>query len=299
MSQSSTPSLTFIGQQITIYVGCIIIVAGVIGELSNIFIFLSLKTFRQSPSGFYLILMSFVDIGQLLFGLFSRVMIYGFGIDWSSTSLAFCKIRPTVLLFCSLTSYTCLCLATIDQYLATCTRLRWQNWSNIKTSYRLIIVFTFIWILYLIPYPILFQLVTSPTTGQVTCTVTSVSMAQYRNYFVSLFLTGYIPDSITVIFAILAYSNIRQIAYRTVPLIRRELDKQLTRIVFVQVLVNLFTNIPCITMNAIIYAVTNTTDPVTLEILQFINTITVLSFYTYFAVSIVIGWIKYMNLDFF
>jgi hypothetical protein len=124
-------------------------------------------------------------------------------------------------------------------------------------------------------------------------------MAQYRNYFVSLFLTGYIPDSITVIFAILAYSNIRQIAYRTVPLIRRELDKQLTRIVFVQVLVNLFTNIPCITMNAIIYAVTNTTDPVTLEILQFINTITVLSFYTYFAVSIVIGWIKYMNLDFF
>jgi hypothetical protein len=38
-----------------------------------------------------------------------------------------------------------------------------------------------------------------------------------------------------IIFGLLAYRNIQQIAYRTVPLVRRELDKQLTRMVLVEV----------------------------------------------------------------
>ncbi|CAF4147352.1 unnamed protein product, partial [Adineta steineri] len=47
-------TLTFIGQQITIYGGFFILVAGVLGELFTIIVFLSLKTFRQNTSAFYL-----------------------------------------------------------------------------------------------------------------------------------------------------------------------------------------------------------------------------------------------------
>jgi hypothetical protein len=282
-------SLPFIGQQITIYGGSIIIGAGVIGGLFNILIFLSLKTFRESTSAFYLTVMSFVDIGQLGFGLFSRVMIYGFGIDWNASSLPFCKIRLTLFLICSVVSYTCLCLAIFDQYLSTCTRPRWQQWSNMKTAYRLTIIFTFIWVLCLIPYPIFLEHVILPTTGAVTCTITNTSMALYRNYFIDLFLTGYIPDFISVLFGILAYRNIRDISYRTVPLVRRELDKQLTVMVFVQVIINFITNVPCVSMIAVAYATSNITDPVILNILQFISTVTIVIFYTYFAVSSIIN----------
>ncbi|CAF1570859.1 unnamed protein product [Adineta steineri] len=278
-------TLTFIGQQITIYGGFFILVAGVLGELFTIIVFLSLKTFRQNTSAFYLSIMSFVNIGQLVFGLFSRIMIYGFAIDWTAMSIAYCKARLTVFLLCSLISYTCLCLAIIDQYLVTCNRIRWQQWSNIKTAYCLVIIFAFIWCIFIVPYPIFFQQVTSLTTGKITCTVTNQNMSIYRMYFVGPFLGGYLPDFITVVFGILAYRNIRQIAYRTVPIVRRELDTQLTTMIFIQVLINFLTNIPCVTVGVILNATTYITNAAVLEILQFINTITLLIFYTYFGSS--------------
>ncbi|CAF0741296.1 unnamed protein product [Adineta ricciae] len=278
-------SLTFLTQQFYIYIGFFLIVTGVFGSLFNITVFLSLKTFRQNTSVFYLTIMSFVNIGQLLFGLFSRVLISGFAIDWSATSIVFCKLRLTLLNLCSLVSYTCLCLAIFDQYLATSTRPRWQQWSSLKTAYRLTLLFTFIWILHLIPYPIFLQHVTSRTTGKTVCSVINDAVSVYRNYYVTLVLVGYLPDIITVVFGVLAYNNIRQIAYRTLPLVRRELDKQLTVMVFAQVIVNLVTNTPCVTMIAITYSMGTIQDSSVLEITQFVSNATTIIFYSYFSSS--------------
>jgi hypothetical protein len=165
MASSTNPSLTFIGQQITIYGGILILAVGVLGESLNIIVFLSLKTFRESSCAFYLTVMAFVNIGQLLLGLLSRIMISGFGIDWTAMSLPFCKIRLTVFHLCGLMSYTCICLATIDQYLATCIRPHWQQWSNIRMAHRLVIIFTIIWSLHTIPYFIFLNRVTSQATN--------------------------------------------------------------------------------------------------------------------------------------
>jgi hypothetical protein len=284
MSPSTSLSLTFIGQQITIYGGFIIMAAGILGNLINIIVFLSLKTFRQSSCAFYLTIMSIVNIGQLLFGLLSRIMISGFTIDWTTTSLFLCKFRVTFSQLCSLMSYTCLCLATIDQYFATCTRPRWQQWSNIKLAQRLIIISLIISIIILIPYPIFLNHVPL-ATGTISCTITNDMVSRYRNYFIVLFLAGYVPDFITVLFGILAYRNVQQIAYRTLPLVRRELDKQLTTMVLVQVVINLFTNLPCVMVNAVVYGTSGITDSNYLERIQFAYTITLVIFYSYFAVS--------------
>jgi hypothetical protein len=154
MSSSIDSSLTVIGREITIYGGFLILIVGVLGQLTNIIVFLSLQTFRQNSCAFYLIIMSIVNIGQLLLGLFTRILIAGFGIDWTLTSLVYCKFRIPFLQLCSLMSYTCLCLATIDQYFATCTRRRWQQWSSIKTAHRLTIISTIIICIILFPYPI-------------------------------------------------------------------------------------------------------------------------------------------------
>ena len=284
MSSSAAVSLTFIGQQITIYGDFFILIAGVIGGLMNIIVFLSLKTFRQNSCAFYLTIISFANIGQLFLGVFSRIMIDGFGVDWTSMSLVYCKFRGASAVFCSLTSYIYLCLATIDQYFATCTRPRWQQWSNIKIAHRLAIIFTIISCIFVIPYPIYFDQIIL-ASGTITCTPSNNNMSQYRNYFVSLVLLGYLPDFITVLFGILAYYNVNQIAYRTVPFVRRELDKQLTVMVLVQVVINLLTNIPCVTMNAVVYGISYMKDPVILDRVQFIYTVTVVIFYLYFAVS--------------
>ncbi len=283
MSSSSNSSLPFIAQQITIYGGIITLVFGIIGDLLTLIVFLSLETFRQSSCAFYLTIMSFVNTGQLLFGLFSHILIAGFTIDWTVSSIAYCKFRSTCVQLCGSISYACLCLATIDQYFATCTRVRWQQWSNIKLAHRLIILSIIVSILLLIPYPIFLDHV-KLASGIISCTMNNIIMLQYRNYFVVLFMLGYIPDLITVVFGILAYRNVQQIAYRTVPLVRRELDKQLTTIVLIQVIINAITNIPFATIVAIMYATTNITNPVIKNIIQFIYNVTYIITFTYFGV---------------
>ena len=212
-----------------------------------------------------------------------RVLITGFAIDWTILSLTYCKFRVTFAQLCTLMSYACLCLATIDQYFATCTRPRWQQWSNIKLAHRLIIISFIALSLILIPYPIFLDHLKS-ATGKISCNMNNTIMLQYRNYFMALLILGYIPDLISSIFGIMAYRNIRQISHRAVPLVRRELDKQLTTMVLVQVVINFFTNVPCVSMTAVMYATANIKDSSITDIIQFTYNVTLMVFYTYFAV---------------
>jgi hypothetical protein len=285
MSSTTNSLIAYLGYQITIYGGIIVLSLGAIGGLLNIIVFLSLKTFRKNSCAFYLTIMSIVNIGQLFSGLLTRIMSAGFGIDWAAMSLPFCKVRWTIFQFCAIMSYTCLCLATIDQYFATCTRHRWQQWSNIKIAHRLMIICIIICIILMIPYPILVDHVPSRLSNSVVCATTNLIMSYYGNFFMALSLSGYVPDFITVLFGILAYHNVQQLAHRTVPLVRRELDKQLTIMVLVQVVINLFTNVPCVTLNTILFGFNIIQDPILIQKLNFGFIITTILFYSYFAVS--------------
>ena len=286
MSAAATiPILNTISQQMHIYVGSPLLVAGVVGNILNIIIFLSLRTFRESSCAFYLTIMSVVNIGQLFTGLLSRIMVAGFNIDWTQSSLVYCKCRLLIFQLSTLLSYTCLCLATIDQYLATCSRPRWQQWCNMKVARRLMLGWSSLWMLHAIPYAIFFDHVPSADGRGVTCAVQNIIFLQYRAYFSSLMLIGCFPILITFVFGLLAYQNVQQLAYRVVPLVRRELDKQLTVMVLVQVLLNFLTDIPFVVTNALTLVPNDEHDPATYERTQFAFSIALLFFYVYFAVS--------------
>jgi hypothetical protein len=80
MSTSTALSLAFTSQQIVIYTGLFIFIAGVIGEPLALIVFLSLRTFRENSCAFYLTIMQIVNTIHLFTGLFTFIMIYGFGI---------------------------------------------------------------------------------------------------------------------------------------------------------------------------------------------------------------------------
>lgn len=237
MSSSFISTLTIAGQQTTIYLGSLILVAGVIGGLFNIIVFFSLRTFRENSSGFYLAFMSIINVCQLASALPSRIVTSIFDIDWTDTSLFYCKFRIYILQLCSLTSLTSLCLATIDQYFATCSHPRYQQWSNIKIAHRLSMLNLIIWIFHNIPYLIYYDYVISSSTEKHVCTLTNNFFQQYVNYIILLTLGRILPICITVLFGLLAYCNIQTLSHRNLPLIRRELDKQITKMVLVQVLI--------------------------------------------------------------
>jgi hypothetical protein len=181
-------SLSFATEQVTIYLGTFNLITGVIDGLLNLIVFLSLKTFRQSSCAFYLTVMSIVNVGELLAGQLTRILISGFSIDWTQTSLFYCKFRGYILQVCAIISMNFICLAMIDQYLATCSRPRWQQWSNIKLAHRLSAIIILFWILYDIPVLIFYIHIKSPTTGKLTCTIVNNIFEQYLNYFLLLFL---------------------------------------------------------------------------------------------------------------
>ena len=278
-------SLTFISQQISIYFGIPVLVAGLFGGVLNSLVFLSLRTFRQSSCAFYLTIMSVVNIGQLLTGLLPRILISGYDVDWTITSPFYCKFRYFLYQTCSLISLTCICLATIDQYLATCSNVRWQQWSSLKVAHRLIAIFAILWSLHGIPYLIYFAQVYYPLTNTIVCGITNDLFFKYFAYGFLLILTGFLPIFITILFAILAFRNVKQLVHQAVPVVRRELEKQLTMIVLVQVALNSFTLLPNSMMAALQTDTALTSDPEAGPRIQFASVLGALIFYLNFAVS--------------
>jgi hypothetical protein len=288
MSASFVASSALAIKQITIYGGIFLIVTGVIGGLLNSIVLLSLQTFRQSSCAFYLTIMSMANIGQLFVGvLLSRLMITIFGIDLTIRSLFYCKCQSLFFQLFMFTSFTCLCLATIDQYCATCSRLRWQKFCNVKLARRLTAISICIIILHGIPPLVVNNHIQSSVNGNISCVSTNAIYTKYRTYVSILILGGFLPVTIASIFGIMAYHNVQQLAYRTVPLVRRELDKQLTVMVLIQVVVNAFALTPYTIVNVLALNTSITSDPVSAAKLQISSNVTFIMYYIYFAVSII------------
>ncbi len=285
MSASTIEYYTSISQQVTIYLGIPILTFGLIGDIFNLIVFLSLKTFRDNSCAFCLTVMSSVDIGQLITGLFSRIMISGFGIDWTLSSTFYCKFRAYCFQFCALTSFVCMSLAAINQCLATCSNPRWRRWSNIKIAHRVIIVVMFIWLVHGIPYWIYFNHVQSEVPGNITCISSNEIFEQYHINVVTLVFSGFLPISINGVFGYLAYHNIQQFDRRALPYVQRELDNQLTAIILIQFIYHTIVTIPYLILTILQQDIMLTNDPVEAARLQFFTNLTLCIYYLNYAVS--------------
>jgi hypothetical protein len=286
MSTSATSHLSYILEKVTICLGIPILISGVIGGLINIIVFRSIKSFRQSSCVFYLTVMSSFNIGQLLTGLLSRIMISGFNIDWTQSSVFYCKFRWYCLYVCTLTSLTCMCFATIDQFLATCSSPRWQRWSNVRVAHVVTAVSIFIWLIYSIPYLIYEKLVRMSPTGQLTCIAIDTLFKRYHSYISLCIFTGLLPIFVNAVFGLLAYLNVQRLSRRTLPLIRRALDRQLTVIVLAQTIYNFIAIVPFLIVKILVADIVIAKDPLVKAKLHFANVVTICLYYLNFAVSI-------------
>jgi len=287
MSSSIISTANLISHQVTIYLGIPIFILGIIGGCLNFIALVSLKTFRQSSCAFCLTFMSLVDVASLTTGLLTFIMMYGFDIDWTEQSKFYCIFREGFVHICILIPLTCFCLATIDQFLATCSSIRCQQLCNIKLARRLCLIFTLVWFLYGIAFFTSYDLVIIPSTGQVDCIVINGVFEQYFQTFHVLILLGVLPISITVLFGCLAYRNVKQLSHRTIPLVRRELDKQLTVMVLMQVVFNFFAITPYTIINAIMLNPNIIDSPVGNAIMSCARLLSIIFLYSCFAVSMI------------
>ncbi|CAF1540708.1 unnamed protein product [Adineta ricciae] len=270
---------------ITNYFGSFLLIFGVIGESLNIFVFLSLRTFRESSCAFYLTLSSAIKIIQLLTGLLSRVVTSITADDWTAISPFFCKFRSYLLEFCPLSDLSLACLAVIDQFFATSNHRQWQQWCNIKIATRLSLIVILFSLIISIPQSIFFETIKLSATNRSACIVNNKIFDYYNQNINLTTLFGPLPVLITIVFALLTYRHVKQIAYRTIPLVRRRLDQQLTTMVLTQ---SVFNSIVIAQYIILVVLVTNTTllsNPSTSNQTQFALTTTSCIYYLYTASS--------------
>ncbi|CAF1026932.1 unnamed protein product [Adineta steineri] len=269
-------SLTYIGNQFTIYGGYLILLTGILGNGINILIFLSKNTYRTTPCTFYFLIASIHNIIYITLSIITRTMSIGYGIDPTRTSVIWCKIRQFLIVTVSLIALTCSCLATIDQFLVTSRSVNYRRCSNIKWAHQIVLIVIIIWCLHGIPV-VLFRNI-SPITN--TCVNTNAIYGIYTSIYI-LGLLCAIPVLIMLIFGYLTYRNIRY----TRMLAEQRIDRQFTKMVFIQVILLVICIVP--------YGINNTYNLITSNVLKDANrlenenfALAILSFISYFYYAV-------------
>jgi hypothetical protein len=219
-------SLTYIGQQFTLYGGSILFITGIFGNGMNIFIFSSVHSYRTTPCTFYFLIGSICNGLYILFDLISRILNTSYGIDLTTMSLFWCKVQHFLTGLLGLTSFTCSCLATIDQFLITSKSVFLRSCSKIQWAYRIVFISIIVWSLHLIPTLLYYDI----SSINKICLVTN----SIYNVYISIYFLGplcLIPILIMLVFGCLAYRNIRQ----TIVLAQQNADRQLMRTVLIQI----------------------------------------------------------------
>jgi hypothetical protein len=228
-------SLIYVSQQVTIYVGLFLVVGGIIGNGINILVFSTVRSYRKTPCTFYFLIASIHNFAYVVINLTSRVVSAGYGIDLTRTSVVWCKIREFCLFTLSLITLTCSCLATIDQFFATSQSANLRRLSNIKWAHRIVLITIIVWFLHGIPVILFFDI--SPMTT--TCVNTNAAYGIY----ILIYLLGVIcaiPVGLMVMFGYLTYRNI----HLTRGLAEQQADRQLVRMVLIQVLLVVVSILP-------------------------------------------------------
>jgi hypothetical protein len=91
------------------------------------------------------------------------------------------------------------------------------------------------------------------------CNVYNQEFSRFYSFFHYTIRNGIIPITISSTFSLLAYRNVRRIVQLRIPVVRRKLDKQLTAMVLIKVIILVITLLPSVIFR--IYILNITVDP--------------------------------------
>ncbi|CAF1395499.1 unnamed protein product [Adineta steineri] len=265
---------------------------GIPGALINGILFIGIKTFRQSPSSYYVVGQSLFDIVALLI-LFLQIFP-SLPLMSSGTSCRLMVFFTEVTVPCAMSF---LCLAAFDRWACTSRSARIRQLSS-KNIARCLFPMPFLfWSCVNAPYLIFVDYVPQLFS----CWFTNDLFQQIATYFLTPFMVALLPLIILVIFGILTHRNIRLIKHMHIQQnqARNRLsqwEQQMTRMMIAQTCISIICILPQLVVFLYTVATLNTRamrsyDQVVLEYL--INQITTFiiginfasSFYIFFLSS--------------
>ena len=263
-------------RQYTLYIGYFLLIIGIIGNFLNIVLLSSVRSYRCQPSTFYFLIASIFNLIVIVVGLFSRLLEFGHGFDWSNSSLFWCKFRSYFITSVPLIPVYCQCFATLDQYFVTSKNVQLRQLSQITRAYWTSFILILISLLHGIPFYLNYQI--SIETKK--CLCTNLSLLIYLAVFV-LGIHLVLPTIFILVFGYLTYRNIN----RSIALTNQQADRQLTMMVFMQILLIISTAIPYATYQIYSFiTIAKIKDSNRILIELFVMTIVSLNTYVYSGV---------------
>ena len=183
---TSIDTLDRISQQLNIFLGIILFVLGMIGCLWNILIFRH-YSFQNSSCCTYMLVGSIASLIQLCFGLAVRISTEGFQIDWTVTSIVWCKLRNYATQCASLIALSCLVWTAMDRLFSTCSQIKWRRLNSIFIARQVCTLTIVFWMLISIPTMVF----TKPMKRRELVRYRQPSGGESRRIFLHCFATEY------------------------------------------------------------------------------------------------------------
>ncbi|CAF1362408.1 unnamed protein product [Adineta steineri] len=260
---------------------------GFISNFSNMIIFFGVKTFRQSPSTFYIMGQSITNIGALI-----MILLQSIPSTSGSASSVSCKLTMYFTQVTAPAAMSFLWLSAFDRWACTSRSTRIRKLSSNHIASRLFLFPFVFWSLICIPYFLFCDL--APSTFN--CVYTNEVFAQVSLYFLDPIVAAIFPLIILIIFGILTYQNIFGVTRVHQDLDRTRLsitrlstwEQQMTKMMISQTLLTILCTLPRAIFFIYIMAIINeiamkSVDE--LEIIYFMNQLTAFIFGINFASS--------------
>ena len=211
------PSLVYISQQCIMYIGSFLFIAGIVGNLLNIFLLLIQRSYRKSSLTFLFLTVGINDSIMLIIGLLYNVLTNGYNFYICRDSVIFCKLRTYLFNSIGIIPSTCVVLITINQYLITSRNVNLRQLSTIKNAHRAVICVITFYALINIPY-LFFSNISSMNSS---CSNTNTTFQNY-NIFYNFLIRGVLFLFVGVVFGFLVSRNLKN----TVVLAQQRADRQ-------------------------------------------------------------------------
>ncbi|CAF0799318.1 unnamed protein product [Adineta steineri] len=241
-SSSISDGILQFATQYSLYTGYITFSFGIIGNVLNLLVFTQLKHFRTNRCVFYITIESISNFIYQIFNISLTVSTSIYGDVTMGGSSAWCKLRYIVGQICALTTYYMICFSAVDQFFSTHHRYNLRQMCTLNLGRHLSFIFICFAIIHSSALGSSYDI--QPTLG---CVISNYVAVQYSTYFFYPVLIGLLPITIATSFSILAYRNVRHIVRRQLPIVRRNLDKQITAMVLMRVIAFVCLLLPYIT----------------------------------------------------
>lgn len=152
-----------------------------------------------------------------------------------TSSVIVCKIHFVVLQYLSLFSYTCMCMAAIDQFLSM---TRYRHWNSRRLAcYH--VAFASIALFLIVAVQLFFK-----TSNGTKCIITNGTYARYHIYFYIPIFLAILPSTVISVFTLLALYKILTNTDRQLNVAHVNRDRQLTAMVLVHAFVLILSSMP-------------------------------------------------------